>query len=260
MRLLIKNALFILFSIVCFEAPASNAKTIDVHQMADICMYTERLLKDYALLGMNITYGNPAKDLRKNTKIVNKYLSNIESHHLDAPLDAEVKEIHRLWNNIEIQLLKSPDKNTMIALRTEVESMVKHCEIITEHLAVSTGNKAEHNVVLIAELGMESQRLGALYMLKAWGIDDNKYASDVEGIINDFNIIENELLATDDSIVSKKIKNQLKGMNNQFNVLIVLAQMSGKSGRFAPTRFERSTSKVFDEIREILELEIHHVE
>ncbi|VAW54054.1 hypothetical protein MNBD_GAMMA07-1626 [hydrothermal vent metagenome] len=260
MKSVIRTATIILFFIACFEVKAIAAKAIDVKEMADICMYSERLLKDYALVGMNVTYGDPAKDLIKNAKIVNQYLADIESHHLDAALDKEVKEIHRLWSKIEIKLLKTPDKSSMLALRHDVEIMVKKCEIVAEHLAKSTGNAAEHDVVLIAELGMESQRLGALYMLKAWGVDDDKYEEEVAEIIKEFKDIENELLNANEKLVSAEVKKQIKSMDNHFRVLSVLAQTAGKTGRFAPTRFERSTSKVFNEIREILELERHNVE
>jgi len=260
MKIVMRVAAFVLFIVAGFEANAVAAKAVDVQEMADICMYSERLLKDYALLGMNVTYGNPADDLIKNTKVVDKYLADLESHHLDAPLDKEVKEIHRLWVGIEKRLLKKPNKSNMMALRNDVEAMVKRCETVAEHLAKSTGNKGQHDVVLIAELGMESQRLGALYMLKAWGIKDEKYKEEVAEIISEFKSIKKELMNANDKLVSAEVKKQIKGMENHFRVLTVLAQTAGDSGRFAPTRFERSTSKVFNEIREILVLEEQSVE
>lgn len=261
MNALIKNTTVALFAVICFEAPAAvQAKAVDVHEMADICMYSQRLLKDYALIGMNVTYGDPAKDLQNGVVIIDKYLANIESHHLKASLDKEVREIHRSWVEVKKKLLKKPEKASMKALHGEVEAMVKRCEIVADHLALDTGIKGEHDVVLIAQLGMETQRLGALYMMKAWGVRDDKYLAEVKEIVNAFKEIEEELLHEDEKLVSSEIKKKLKGMDDHFRVLIVLAQTAGKSGRFAPTRFERSTNKVFNEIRDILELEQHNVE
>lgn len=261
MKNIIKNTVVTLFAIICFEAPAAvQAKAVDVHEMADICMYSQRLLKDYALIGMNVTYGDPAKDLQDGVIIIDKYLADIESHHLKALLGKEVREIHRLWVGVKKKLLKTPVKASMMALHDEVEAMVKRCELVAEHLAQDTGIKGENAVVLIAELGMETQRLGALYMMKAWGIGDDKYLEKVEKIVNEFKEIEEELLHKDEKLVSAEIKKKLKGMDNNFRVLTVLAQTAGKSGRFAPTRFERSASKIFNEIRKILKLEEHNVE
>ncbi len=46
--------------------PASAAVTAqDVHEVADMCMYSQRILKDYALVGMNILYHDPKADLEK---------------------------------------------------------------------------------------------------------------------------------------------------------------------------------------------------
>jgi len=260
MRALFKNSTLILFVLICFETRAAQATASDVHKMADICMYTERLLKDYALIGMDVTYGDPMKDLRNGVVIIDKYLADIESHQLKASLDKEVKKIHASWLKIKEKLRKKPEKSAMKALYYEVQTMVESCKNVAHLIATDTGIKAEHDVVLIAQLGMDTQKLGALYMMSAWGVKNDKYMTEVESIINEFNRVEMELLQEDDKLVPAKIKKKLKAMDDHFRVLTILAKAAGKSNRFAPTRFERSTSKVFDEIREILELEILHAE
>ena len=60
-------------------------------------------------------------------------------------------------------------------LRKKVEAYTVRCEQVAEDLAKDTGIKGEHDVVLVAELGLESQRLAALYLMKAWGVADAEY-------------------------------------------------------------------------------------
>ena len=66
-------------TLFCTEVSA-NASAEDVHEVADICMYSQRILKDYALVGMGVTYHDPKKDLEENIKTVDKYFSDLKGH------------------------------------------------------------------------------------------------------------------------------------------------------------------------------------
>ncbi len=70
---------------------AAEASTRDIKEMADVCMYAQRILKDYALIGMGVTYHDPATDLKKNAKVVDSYVADIENHHLTG----QSRLIHR---------------------------------------------------------------------------------------------------------------------------------------------------------------------
>jgi len=236
----------------------ANASAEDVHEVAEICMLANRLLKDYALIGLGVHYHDPEADLKKGAKKIDDYMVELESHHLKAKLDAEIHDLDRDWKTIEPILLKKPDKKILPGLRKHVESFTKQCEIVAEHLAEDTKIKGEHDVVLIAQLGMEVQRLAALYMIKAWGADEPHYYEEVEEIKDEFEKIYAELMAEDEKLVSKEIKVFLKKVDQHFLLFHFMAK--SKSGRYMPTRAEKIASEVFHEIREILLLEEELVE
>lgn len=237
---------------------AATASVQDVHEMADICMYSQRLLKDYALIGMGVDYHDPAGDLADSSKLVDRYLANIESHGLKQELDAEVREIEAAWRRIGPRLLASPTKESMAELQPLVDAFAQRCEEVAGHLADDTGNAAEHDVVLIAELGMEVQRLAALYMMKAWGVPDDRYYEKVEEVLRAYEEILAELMAADDRHVPADIKVRLKTAEQHFLVFEVMA--ASKSGRFVPTLAEKKASELFEEIQVILKLEEARVE
>jgi len=254
----LKTVFFALITIPAINVSAATASTQDVHEIADICMYAQRLLKDYAMIGMGVTYHNPAADLAKNSKMIDRYFADVESHQLKKKLDAEVREIHALWDKIKPQLLHKPEKNKMLALREAVEKFTKRCEEVADHLAEDTKIKGEHEVVLIAQLGMEVQRLSALYMMKAWGVSDPDYYKHVDEILNEYEDIYHELQKADNKLVSKEIKIRLKKAESRFLAFKFMA--ASKSGRFIPTLAEKTSSEIFYELREILKLEEELVE
>lgn len=240
------------------DASAMTASAQDVHEIADICMYSQRILKDYALIGMKVTYHDPAADLIKNTKVIDQYITNLKSRHLKKTLDDEIHELENLWKKVKPKLLANPTQKHMAQLRKEVEIFSRRCEKLAEDLAEDSKIEGEHNMVLIAELGMESQRLAALYMMKAWDVADDNYYKEVQKIVNEYENIYHELMKENEKFISPEIKTKLKATKKYFQVFEFMA--ASESGRFVPTMAEKNASKIFHEIRKILKLEQELIE
>jgi hypothetical protein len=241
-----------------YVTSATTASAQDVHEITDICMYSQRIVKDYALVGMGVHYHDPATDLTKNTKIIDKYITRLEKRDLEKQLTDEIGQLANLWKMARLQLLKKPNKTEMIELRQKVDKFSHRCAQIAEHLATDTGIKGEHYVVLVARLGMGVQRLAALYMMKAWDVVDADYYDDVQAILAEHEKNYNELIDADEKLVSPEIKKKLKSTEKHFMVFSFMAM--SKSGRFVPTMAEKNASKIFHEIRDILKLEKELVE
>uniref|UniRef100_UPI004055C4E5 hypothetical protein n=1 Tax=Candidatus Electronema sp. TaxID=2698783 RepID=UPI004055C4E5 len=244
-------------TLFCSEVSA-NASAQDVHEISDICMYSQRILKDYALVGMGVTYHDPQKDLNENIKTVDKYFTDLKSHKLNDKLTAEIDEVAKTWAEIKPEFEKTPNKAKMSELRKKVEAYTVRCQQVAEDVAKDTGIEGEHDVVLVAELGLESQRMAALYLMKAWGVSDADYETEVKQVVDETEKIYQELLAADEKLVSKEIKDKLKTTENDFIAFSVLAK--SKSGRFMPSVAEENASKIFDALREILKMEQKLVE
>ena len=241
----------------CTEVSA-NASAKDVHEMADICMQANRILKDYALVGMGVDYNNPAKDLKENLELIEKEIKDLEGHKQSKKIAAEIIEIEKSWHAIKPEFEKTPDKSKMHDLRVMVEKFTTRCEQVADDIAKDTGIKGEHNVVLVAELGMESQRLAALYLIKAWGVDDPDYEEEVKEVVDQTEKIYKELLEADEKLVSKEIKEKLRKVEKDFIAFSVMA--TSTTGRFMPSAAEKMASKIFKELRSILKMEEKLVE
>ncbi len=241
----------------CTEVSA-NASAKDVHEMADICMQANRILKDYALVGMDVKYHDPAKDLKENLELIEKEIKDLEGHKQNEKIAAEIHEIEESWHAIKPEFEKTPDKSKMHDLRVMVEKFTTRCQKVAHDISEDTGIKGEDHVVHVAALGMESQRLAALYLMKAWGVDDPDYEEEVKEIVVQTEKIYKELLEEDEKLVSKEIKEKLKKVEKDFIAFSVMA--TSKSGRFMPSAAEKMASKIFDELRTILKMEEKLVE
>lgn len=237
---------------------SANASVDDVHQVADICMQANRILKDYALVGMKVTYHDPAKDLKENLKLIEKEFKDLEGRKLNEKLSAEIAEIKQSWNTIKPEFEKTPDKSKMHDLLKQIEKYTLRCYSVAEDLAEDSHVEGEHYVVLVAQLGMESQRLAAEYIAHAWGVEDPLYEGEIKQIISDVERIIKELSDADDKLVSKEIKERLKDVEKKFISFGIMA--TSTSGRFMPSSAEKMASSLFEIIDAILEKEQELVE
>ena len=162
------------------------------------------------------------------------------------------------WEKIKQQLAIKPDIQTMDNLRREVDSFSMSCEQIVDVIADDIVNPVEQDVVLINNLGMELQRLSALYMMKAWGVSDDNYYSQVDHILDDYQQNYHKLMNADEKMVSLEVKKKLKSTNKHFIVFTLMAK--SKSSIFRPEMAERNANKILQETREILATEKMNLE
>lgn len=237
-----------------FVIAEAHATAQDVHNIIDICTSSERIVKDYALIGMKVTYHNPQKDLEETVKHLDSEMAVLEKEPLPKALHEEEVGLHKEWEKIEENLTHTPEKKSALTLHHYVEAFAAHCEVVAEHLAKDTGNPAEHFVVLIARLNLKVQELAGTYVIKAWGaIGDEEYYREVAQILKDYNKTYEELMGADEKLVSAGVKKRLKVLKKHFKVFEFMAE--SKSGRFVPLLAAKKANKIHKETNEILKEE-----
>jgi len=236
-----------------------HASAEDVHQIIDICTSSERIMKDYALIGMKITYHDPKKDLDATVAKLDKEMEELEKHKLTKTLHDEEIALHHEWAKIEENLTHDPVQASALTLHHHVNTFAKHCEVLAEHLAQDTGSPAEHYVVLIARLNLNVQELAGIYTMKAWGsIADEEYYGEVHEILEDYSKTYNELISAKDEMVSASVKSKLKMLKKHFMVFEFMAD--SKSGRFVPLLIAKKANGIHEETTTILKQEESEVE
>ena len=232
---------------------SANALTENLHNVSEICMDVQRALKDYALIGMKTSYHD---HLQEDLAEVDEHLNNLKkSDTLDEKLTAEILAIEKIWTAVKPKFEKKPfSKKTMHELHEVIdEDLTERCETIIDQMAADTGIKGYEHVVHVGRLGVESQRLAAIYLLKAWGIDDPHYEKVVQHTLDETDQIYEKLMSADEKLVSKEIKEELKKSKKDFIAFGFMAKR--KSGRFMPAEAAKMADELHDMFSEILHMQ-----
>ncbi len=237
----------------------THATAQDVHEIIDICTSSEKIMKDYALIGMKFTYGELQRDLKKTTAHIDAEITDLESHKVSKSLhDAEVA-LDKEWTNIEKELKNSPEKRSALALEHHIDIFAKHCETLAEHLADDVQNKGEQYVVEIARLNLDVQRLAGAYVMRSWkAIADDEYAKIVKEILEDYTKTYQKLIQADEKMVSNEVKEKLRTIKKHFMLFEFMAESN--TGRYVPLLASKKANKINKETTEILKLEESKVE
>ncbi len=237
----------------------AHATVKDIHEITDICTSAERITKDYALIGMKITYHNPQKNLDESIKHLDAEMRDLENEKEGKKLHEEEVALVREWHKIEENLTHTPAKQSALSLHHHVNTFAKHCEKLSDDLVAIMTNKAEHYVLLIERLNLDVQDLAGSYVMKAWGaIGDEEYYPEAEEILATYNKKYSELMEADATMVSPEVKSKLKVLKKHFMMFEFMAV--SHSGRYVPLLIAKKADKIDEETEKILKEEESEVE
>jgi nitrate/nitrite-specific signal transduction histidine kinase len=149
-------------------------------------MYTQRMLKDYAMVGMHNTFGKPEKDLADVMKNFEEHMNALYDFTKDETTKKSIKKAQKLWNPIKQTLNSPPSKDSAAKLQESLEELLKVADETTKLFAKQTGKTSGEIINISGRQRMLSQRMASLYMLKVWGIDDPKFSQKMNDSMNLF--------------------------------------------------------------------------
>ena len=166
---------------------APSVFAIDIHSTAEAVniagkqrMYTQRMLKDYAMIGMGNTFGNPADDLKDTIKAFDNHLHALQAYTKDAAIKKRLDTVATAWKPLKRKLKQTPDIHAAKTIQGDLENLLKLSNEVTGMLADASGKQADEIVNIAGRQRMLSQRMASLYMLKVWGIDDPHFKENLD--------------------------------------------------------------------------------
>jgi len=208
-------------------------------------MFTQRMLKDYAMVGMNNTFGKPDVDLKE---IVNTFETHMELLAKYTTVDTtkeSLAEVKKLWIPIKQTLSSAPVKENVSKLQESLEALLKASDTVTKKFTKESGKEAGEIVNLSGRQRMLSQRMASLYMLKVWGIDDPQFKTKLDDSMKLFKDSLVELEKS--SLNTEEIKALLKKVKRSF----MFFEMMGKSSsKFVPTLIYKKSNDILTNMDE----------
>lgn len=208
------------------------------YEVTKTCTLSQSILKEHILLGMDVTYTNPEREIVVANKKIFSQLAKLKKITSSKKVDL----LNTSWKTIDVNIKKKLSKENVLAIYTEVEAFNKGCQLLAKELKTKNSDKLQ-----IASLNLEVQTLAALYAIKSWGaIDDDKYKNDVEAIINNYSTIFKALSANKG--IDKKSLAKIKKDFKAFKFLV-----QSDSGRYMPVLAEKKSSSIDNTIIQLLE-------
>ena len=245
-NIILKNSIFLLVLQVplwAFEiTSASHAVDIAGKQR----MFTQNMLKNYTMIGMNNQFGNPSKELITLEKDFEEHLNALILQAKTAQTKESLTVVHSLWIPILKILKETPSKEKVAGLQKSLDTLLKASDTATQAFAKESGTSSAQIVNMSGKQRMLSQRMASLYMLKVWGIDDPQFEVKLQKSMDEFKTSLGKLEQTE--INTDEINKELKKVKRAF---MYFEMMSKSKSKYTPSLIYKKSNDILQSMNSV---------
>ncbi len=233
-------------SLVTISMLASSVSAIEITSPAhavDIAgkqrMFTQRMLKDYAMVGMGNTFGKPEEDLKKISSDFQDYMKSLASYTKSDEIKKSIAKVEVLWIPLNKTLLETPSKEKVEKLQVDLDALLKAADETTKLFAKESGKASGDIVNKSGRQRMLSQRMAGLYMLKVWAVEDPQFKTKLDDAMKLFKDSLAQLEKSD--LNTDEIKALLVKVKRSF---MFFEMMSKSKSKFVPTLIYKKSNDI----------------
>ena len=241
--MIVKKIKISLSAVCLLVSAASSIEITSPTHAVDIAgkqrMFTQRMLKDYAMVGMGNTFGNPEEDLKKTSNAFQDHMESLESYTKSDEVKKSIEKMKVLWNPLKQTLMEVPNKEKVEKLQVDLDALLKAADDTTKLFAKESGKASGETVNKAGRQRMLSQRMASLYMLKVWEVDDPQFKTKLDDAMKLFKTSLAELEQSD--LNTDEIKALLAKVKRSF---MFFEMMSRSKSKFVPTLIYKKSNDI----------------
>ena len=202
-------------------------------------MFTQRMLKDYAMVGMGNTFGKPAEDLKKILADFHDHMESLASYTKSDEIKKSIEKVKMLWIPLKKTLSEAPSKEKVEKLQIDLDALLKAADDTTKLFAKESGKASGETVNKAGRQRMLSQRMASLYMLKVWEVEDPQFKTKLDDAMKLFKTSLAQLEQS--SLNTDEIKKLLTKVKRSF----MFFEMMGRSkSKYVPTLISKKSNDI----------------
>lgn len=204
-------------------------------------MLTQRMLKNYALIGLGIDVEESRAQAEAAAELFEKQLKDLIAYKVNSEVAGLLLDIQDQWPKFRATVLSdSPSVDNTTDLRKLTDDLLASCHDVVLALEDASGGDTGRLVNISGRQRMLSQRMASLYALLAWGNTSSRNKSDFRQAMNEFKGALGELL--DASENTEEITRGLKRVKAQFSIFEYSARID--SGEYIPKLISNASEKI----------------
>jgi len=229
----------ILFTQIGYAKSISNTELISV--ISEQRGLTQKFLKNYSMIGMNLGFRNPKESLEKEIKIFDENLIILSKSNKNNKIKKMLRKINTIWKDEKKVLIKSVSKNKIKQLFAQNNKLLKEFNSVMKEL-----NKISI-INISSKQEMLSQKIMALYVINGSKGLNFKVKKELNKTLKVFKKALTSLKKS--SLNSATTRKKLLRVSRYF--AFIKMQISLKSVGFTPSLVHRKTDIILELMKSI---------